>query len=295
MPEPDSLHRFLFENSSVRGELVHLDATWLSVLDGTHYPDAVKNVLGEALTAAALLAATIKFEGSIILQARSKGPIRLLVVEARADHTVRGLARWSGQVAHAPLDEMMAGGQLVMTVDPGEGKERYQGIVDIEGQSVAASLHNYFERSEQLPTRLWLAVDDARVAGLLVQNMPEAMMGRDAQDEDAWERIVHLAETVTRAELLGLSAAHVLYRLFNGETVRLFKPTPLRFRCGCSRERVENMLRGIGLDELEKTLAEQGNISVDCEFCSASFVFDAVDLKQLFVSRDHYSAGATRH
>lgn len=293
--EADTLHRFLFENSSVRGELVHLDAAWRAVSDRGDYPAPVRTVLGEALTAVTLLASTIKFEGSIILQARSEGAIRLLVVEARADLSVRGMARWHGEVEALPFSEMMPGGHLVMTVDPGQGKERYQGIVAIEGLTVADSLQAYFDRSEQLPTRLWLTVDDNHAAGLLVQNMPASERKEVTSDTDAWERVVHLADTVKGEELLSLGAREIIHRLFHSELVRLFKPSPLSFRCGCTRERVSTMLRNIGEKELQETFDKKGELSVDCEFCNATFSFDAIDFKQLFAGPTLFASNHTRH
>ena len=290
MESTDTLHRFLFEDTDVRGELVQLDATWQALLTRAQYPQVVRDVLGEALAAVSLLAATIKFDGSLILQASGDGPLHLLVVQATGGRTLRGLARWHGDVHGGDLSTILGNGRLVMTVDPGEGRERYQGIVELQGSTLAGVLQTYFERSEQLPTRLWLYADARRAAGLLLQRMP-----RRSDDDDAWQRSVRLADTVTAEELLSLPPRDMLTRLFHEEQVRLFDGEPVRFACGCSRERVWTTLRGLGEAEVRETLAEQGRIDVTCEFCNAGFSFDAVDVEQLFASEDQAEADDTKH
>lgn len=296
----DNLHRFIFEGSNVRGGLVYLDEAWRTVLERADYPDPVRQVLGDALTAASLMASTIKIDGSIILQIKSSGPIKLLVVEATSERTVRGLARFDETVVGGALRELMPDGHLVMTIDPGQGRERYQGIVDLKGKTIADCLHHYFEVSEQLPTRFWLATDNDRAVGMLVQNMPktEATSGggeSTEEDADAWNRVGMLAETVTADELLSLPAASLLHRLFHEERVRLFEPVGLVFRCSCSRERVSNVLRSLGHASALETLEEQGAVKVDCEFCNSTFRFDAVDIEALFAEGDQHPLTDTRH
>lgn len=290
MLDKDTLHRFIIERTSVRGELVHLDATWRLLRSRSDYPDPVRQVLGEALAAVALLSATIKFKGSLIVQANGDGPMNLLVVQATGGRTVRGLARWKGDVPLGPINRIMGNGRLVITIDPGEDMERYQGIVDLNGDSLGEVLEHYFARSEQLPTRLWLAADGRCAAGLLLQNLP----GR-SEDADAWNRSVHLADTITPEELLELGATQVLRRLFHEEDVRLFEGERISFRCGCSRERVGEVLFAIGYADSRQTLAEEGVVWVDCEFCNASYEFDAVDIEQLFAARQQPRVTATRH
>ncbi len=274
----DQLHRFLFDGSNVRGELVHLDHTWQAMLARHAYPPAVRQTLGEAAAATALLAATIKFDGSLTLQTQGAGPLDLLVVECSGKRTLRGLARWTGDVEGLDFATLVGPGRLVMTIDPGEESDRYQGIVAIEGHSLAECLQEYFDRSEQLPTRLWLGVDGQRAAGMLVQEMPASS---PVEDADRWERITTLADTVTRDELLGLAPRELLRRLFHEERVRVFDPQGWRFECRCSRERVANMLRSLGRGELEDILREEGAVAVDCEYCGAAYRFDAVDVAQL--------------
>jgi molecular chaperone Hsp33 len=276
----DRLLRFLFDRTSVRGEIVHLDDTWQAVLARHDYPLPVRQVLGELLAAGALLAATLKFNGSIILQIQGAGPLTLAVVECTSERTLRATAQWEGDLHGDTLAQLIGNGRFVITIDPKESTQRYQGIVAIEGGGVAQALENYLARSEQIQSRMWLAVDDARAAGLLLQKMPDIAGG----DADDWDRLTHLADTIQPAELLGISQNEVLHRLFHEETVRLFDPEPLRFRCTCSRDRVANALRLLGYDEVHSILEEQGGIDVDCEFCGEHYRFDPIDAEQVFAA-----------
>lgn len=281
----------MFECAAVRGEAVHLDATWQAVLDRCDYPPALRSLLGELMAAAALLAATLKFSGSLIMQIQGGGPVKLLVVECGADLTMRAMSHWQGGIADgASLRELVGEGRFVITIDPKQGKQTYQGIVDLEGGSVAEVLEHYMRRSEQLDTRLWLAADESGAAGMLLQKMPD---GEDG-DADAWNRVTHLGATITRRELLDLSARDIIRRLFHEEDIRLFDSTPLHFGCNCSRERVANTLRMLGQNDVRSLLAETGYIEADCEFCNRHYVFDAVDAEQIFAANP-VAAGQTRH
>ena len=290
MLEKESLQRFLIEHTNVRGEWVHLDATWQAVLERADYPPAVREPLGEAMAAVALLAATNKFNGSLTLQVSGDGPISLLVVQATAAKTLRGLAHWRSDVPEGSLAARFGHARIVITIDPGQGKERYQGVVGLVGDHLGDALKEYFERSEQLPTQLWLAANEQVAAGLLLQKLPG-----ETEDADAWNRTVTLAETVTRDELLALGADEVLRRLYHEEQVRLCERDPVSFRCTCSRERVADMILGLGPDEARSILDEQGEISVNCDFCNAHYLFDAVDVEQIFAAADHPPVKPTRH
>jgi len=191
---------------------------------------------------------------------------------------MRALAQWHGDVDRAPLAEMIGVGKFAITIDPDNSRERYQGIVDLHGGTVARALEHYFAQSEQLETRLWLAADREQAAGMLLQKMPDSQM----EDVDAWDRAVHLGSTLTRFELLSLPVRDVLRRLYHEEDIRLFSRQPVSFRCTCSRERVEAVLRMLGQDEVESILNERGNVDVNCEFCGAHYEFDVVDAAQLF-------------
>lgn len=278
MPErdADSLHRFLFDAFPVRGELVRLDATWREVLSRYDYPPAVRTLLGETLCAAALLAATIKFRGHLTIQLHGDGALTLLVVQCTSELHLRGLARWEGD-GEQPAAKLLGAGRLVITIEPDDGGERYQGIVPADHGSIAGIIEAYFERSEQLPTRLWLDTGADNAAGLLLQRLPG-----ESDDADAWNRACHLAATVTGEELRELPAEQLLQRLFHEETVRLFESHPVSFRCGCSRERIEGVIRGLGVEEARSILQEQGAIRMACEFCNRRYELDAVDVAGLF-------------
>ncbi|MDO8596708.1 MAG: Hsp33 family molecular chaperone HslO [Sulfuricaulis sp.] len=287
----DSLQRFIFENAPIRGEIVHLDATWQAVLERRQYPPRVREVLGELMAAAALLTSTLKFDGRLIMQIQGKGPVSLLVVECTSDRTMRAIAQWQGEIPDAPLAALVGDGRLAVTIDPLKGKERYQAIVALEGLTVAEAFENYFARSEQLATRLWLASDPQQAAGMLLQRLPEA----EQFDDDAWVRAVHLGSTITREELLALPVREIVHRLYHEEDIRLFSRMPVSFRCSCSRERVEAVLRMLGRDEIHSILEEQGSVSVDCEFCGNRYEFDRIDAEQLFAALHSAPAMPTRH
>ena len=279
MAEQDSLTRFVFEHAPVRGAIVHLQQTWREVLGRHDYPAPVQRILGELMAAGALLASGIKFDGKLILQMQGDGPLKLAVVEVTSRHTLRATARWEEGSLHGPLPNLLGEGQFVMTIDQsGASQQNYQGIVPLEGGTVAQVLEHYLVQSEQLDTRLMLAVDETTAAGMLLQKLPEG----SGQDTEAWERAQFLAATLTPAELLKLPARDLLLRLFHEETLRRFQQQPLSFHCGCSRARTDAMLRALGREEVEETLAEQGQVEVVCEFCKARYVYDAVDTALLF-------------
>ena len=289
MRDSDVLSRFVFEHAPVRGEIVHLDASFRAILERRVYPEPVRTILGEFMAAAALLAATLKFEGRLILQIQGGGPLTLLVVECTSDHTLRAVAHWQGEVGPS-LEQSVGDGRLVITVEPRKGEERYQGIVNLAGATVAEVVERYYAQSEQVETRVWLACDDTRAAGLLLQRLPGA-----SEDADLWPRAIELTSTLTHSELLTLPPAEVLRRLYHEEDIRLFSPAVLSFRCSCSRERVEAVLHMLGREDINNLLAEQGSVSVDCEFCGKHYAFDAVDVEQVFVTSPVSSAPAQKH
>lgn len=297
----DTLQRFLFENASIRGELVQLDASWQAALERHDYPEAVRGPLGEMMVAAVLLAATMKFEGNITLQVRGSGPITMLVVdctprrsagEEGALYHIRGMALWRGEVPDGDLQSRFGDGNLVITIDPGRGSQRYQGVVALSGSSLADAIDDYLERSEQLATRMWLASDGERAAGMLLQKLPENGVVDDA---DAWERLTILADTVRDDELLQLEQQELIHRLFHEEDVRLFDREPVAFHCHCSRERVADSLRSLGRDELMQIIEQEERIEVNCHFCNRQYLFDAVDTEQLFSADIQSPGSSTRH
>ncbi len=287
----DSLQRFLFEHLPVRGELVHLDATWQAVLDRHTYPQPLRNVLGELMAAAGLLASTLKFDGAIILQLHGTGPVSLIVVECTSEQTLRATAKWTGELEGEDLPALLGTGRFVITLAPTQGAQTYQGVVDLEGRTVAACLEHYMRHSEQLETRLWLAADDARAAGMLLQQLP----GTRDHDPDGWNRVGHLGSTVTESELLELPPEKLLHRLYHEDDLRLFESRPVSFRCSCSTQRVVSMLRMLGHDEVKSIIEERETVDVTCEFCNKRYCFDAVDAEQLFIDDVVASPGTTRH
>jgi molecular chaperone Hsp33 len=289
MTDHDSFRRFVFEGIGVRGELVHLDSSWQAVLERHPYPPSVRDQLGQALAAVVLLSATIKFKGSLILQAQSEGPLHTLVAQATDARTIRGLAQWNGMPPEGTaLHEIFGQGRLALTIQ-NEGAEPYQGIVGLEGATLADAIESYFTQSEQLATRLWLAADGDSAVGLFVQELPA-----EHGDREDWNRITTLADTVTEVELLRLPSEELLYRLFNEEEIRVFPPETVSFRCGCSRERIAAMLRSLGKSEIDSVVEEVGAVEVGCEFCNRRYVFDRVDAETLFAEQ-FLPASKTRH
>lgn len=288
----DALTRFVFEYAPVKGGIVQLDEVWRTIQSHADYPAPLRRVLGELLAAAALLTSNIKFEGSLVLQLHGDGPVKLIVVEATSNHTLRATARWEGMVPEGSLATLLGSGRFVMTLDQSKaGKKNYQGIVPLEGETTAEVLAHYMQSSEQLDTRIYLAAGEGRVAGMLLQRMPD----QQGMDADAWNRAAILADTIKPEELLKLSANDLLLRLFHEETLRLFEQEPLNFSCSCSREKVGDMLQTLGKDEVEGILAERGEVEIDCEFCGRQYRFDAVEAAQLFTASRGVEPPATRH
>ena len=281
MSEPDTLRRFIFEHAAIRGEFVHLDATLRAVLDKHEYPGPLKAVLGELMAAVALLSATMKYEGRLVAQVQGSGPVSLVVVDSTNSGNMRAVAHWNEQIPDTGLQDMMGDGRLVISMEPSSGGERYQGIVELCGETLSDALTEYLMRSEQLEKKLWLACGGESAAGLLIQKLPQI---GEAEDSDQWNRVGHLAATVKPDELLRLDAQNLIHRLFYEEDVRMFEADAVCFRCSCSQERVVNMLRSLGSKEVNEILLEQDEIEVACEFCNHKYRFDAVDVEQFFAS-----------
>lgn len=293
----DTLQKFLFENASVRGELIELSETWQQVQTRKEYPAPVRTLLGEMLAAAALLSANLKFNGMIVMQMHGDGPVRLLVVECDSELQLRATAKLAPDAViddDATLPQLVnvhGNGRFAITLDPKDklpGQQPYQGIVPLDGDSVAVVIENYMLRSEQLDTRLWLAADRDVSRGLLLQKLPkEGGTGAPlADDAETWNHAVTLASTLRREELLSTDISTLMHRLFWQETIRLFEPSHPGFRCSCTREKVGNMLRMLGQQEVESALAELGELAIDCDFCGQHYAFDKVDCTQLFATEN---------
>lgn len=295
MHDRDCLHRFLFEHYPIRGHIVHLDASWRALLEHREYPTVIRDTLGEAVAASVLLAATMKFDGTLSLQLKGQGPMHLLLAQCSDALGVRAVARHKDADFRPDLASLSGEGSLTVTVENEDLSQRYQGIVPLTGERLSDCLRNYFETLEQLPTRLWLHADENGVSGLLLQRLsddsvksrtagPRAHEVNRAEIDDAWNRVQMLGDTLKPEELQALSDRNILRRLFAEDDVRLFESAPVFFKCRCSRERVVGMLKALGAEEVRSVLTEQGHVEVRCDFCNRAYRFDSVDVEQLFAS-----------
>ncbi|WP_369789498.1 Hsp33 family molecular chaperone HslO [Rouxiella sp. WC2420] len=277
MSNKDQLHRYLFNHHAVRGELVSLSETFQQIVAGHDYPAEVKNLLGEMLVATSLLTATLKFDGDITVQVQGDGPLKLAVINGNNLQEMRGVARLQGEIApESTLKQMLGNGYMVITISPSEG-ERYQGVVGLEGETLAECLEDYFMRSEQLPTRIFIRTGEsegkAAAGGMLLQVLP-------AQETDA-EEFSHLAQlttTIKAEELFTLPANEVLYRLYHQEEVTLYEPQDVCFKCTCSRQRCADALLTLPDEEVLEMLEEDEKIDMHCDYCGSHYVFDAMDM-----------------
>lgn len=283
MATSDTLTRFTFDHTHVRGELAGLNKTMVDIFSRQTYPQAVQNLLGELLAAAALLSATVKIEGLLTLQIQGNGPVRLLQAETTNTGSLKGIARIDDDQPMGEYELLGDKGSLIITIDPDEGR-RYQGIVPLEGDNIAACLEGYFKQSEQLDTRIWLASENGVAAGLLLQELPklgEIQEGLDV-DEDAWNRLTQLSATIRNDELLHLDNDQILHRLFHEETVRLHGDEPLKFSCSCSKDRLSVALSQMGYSECQDIINEQTKILADCQFCGQHYSFSQNDINGIF-------------
>ena len=299
---------FICDGAPVRGEIVSISTAWQAVLERRDDPPAVRRILGDFVGAATLLSASLKFDGTLIIQAQSNGPIQLLVVECKSDLSMRATVKLSVDpseiAADASLGELLdaaSSGRLVITLDPSDrepGQPPYQGIVALQElhngtmkavSSAAEAIGLYMQNSEQLDTRIWLTSNDTHIGGLLLQRLPDSGGHAHLDPQTAaegWTRIQTLGETITNEELLTLPPETILRRLFLEESsengVRSFPARSIRFSCRCSRTKVADVLRMLGEEEVQSILAEQGAVETICEFCAKPYRFDAVDCLQVF-------------
>ena len=290
MNNSDQSQRFLFEDHPIRGQHVSLDQSWQEIAQQGGVEGRGLSLLGEALVVVALLVDTLKIEGSVTLQIRGTGPLELLVVEANSQHEIRGTARQVGEIdEQADIQQIFGSDVLVITIKT-EGAEPHQGIAPLRGIKLSDALEYYFATSEQLPTHFCLTCDAKNASGMLIQKIPGKL-----KDDDVWDRVLHLAATVTDDELQRLALGDLLRRLFNKETLRLFDSRTIKFACSCSRERTAAMLLSLGKAEASEILESEGEISVSCEFCSANYSFDQIDVEQVFGEGGAAPPNATTH
>ena len=290
MNNSDQSQRFLFEDHPIRGQHVSLDQSWQEIAQQGGLEGRGLSLLGEALVVVALLVDTLKIKGSVTLQIRGTGPLELLVVEANSKHEIRGTARQVGEIdEQADIQQIFGSDVLVITIKT-EDAEPHQGIAPLRGIKLSDALEYYFATSEQLPTHFCLTCDAKNASGMLIQKIPGKL-----KDDDAWDRVLHLAATVTDDELQRLALGDLLRRLFNEETLRLFDSRTIKFACSCSRERTAAMLLSLGKAEASEILESEGEISVSCEFCSANYSFDQIDVEQVFSKGGAAPPNATTH
>jgi molecular chaperone Hsp33 len=305
------LHPFLFEGLPVRGMLVRLTDGWQELLRRrtlAHGPVAapVCSLMGEMAAASVLMQANLQFSGALVLQVWGDGPVKLAVAEVQSDLSFRVMAQ---EVSEMPpqaglqaLVNVQGQGRCAMTLDPqgrAPGQQPYQGVVSLQDdqgqplQNLSTVLEHYMRQSEQLETRLILAANDALAAGLLIQRLPlegAANLGAGLLREDhmvlseGYDRIAHLAATLTQEELLECDVETILRRLFWQETLQRHTPRPARFACSCSQARVAHMLRSLGQDEIRSIVAEQNQVEISCEFCSMRYRFDPIEADALFIA-----------
>ncbi|UUE45450.1 Hsp33 family molecular chaperone HslO [Pectobacterium aroidearum] len=286
----DQLYRYLFENYAVRGELVTVNETYQRILTNHDYPSAVQTLLGEMLVATSLLTATLKFSGDITVQLQGDGPLKLAVINGNHQQQMRGVARLQGDIASgSSLKEMVGNGYLVITITPTEG-ERYQGVVGLEGETVAECLESYFQQSEQLPTRLFIRTGQHEgkqaAAGMLLQVLP----AQDA-DRDDFDHLAQLTTTVKGEELFSLPATEVLYRLYHQEEVTVYEPQDVEFRCHCSRDRCADALMTLSDQEVNEMIEQDGEIDMHCDYCGTHYLFNSLDIRAI----RHDSSGNLLH
>jgi len=291
---PEQVQRFIFEGRPVRGHWVGIGQGWRNLREFREYSPPVQELLGQAVCASLLLAATLKFKGTLTLQLQGNGAVGLLVAQCTHDFRYRALARAQGAGAATSLTpevfRWLVGdeGRLTVTIEAEERDMRYQGVVPLKGHSLAACLEQYFDSSEQLPTRVRLAADTDQAAGLLVQRLPEVGgVAADSADDEAgtaWADAQASLEAVTAADLLHFTGEELLMQDFRQHDVRVFAGTPVRFECRCDTDRVDNMLRGLGEAEVRDVLKEQGAVTVTCDFCNRPYAYDAAAVDALFAA-----------
>ncbi|MCO4785258.1 Hsp33 family molecular chaperone HslO [Marinomonas atlantica] len=274
----NEIQRFSFDNTNVRGERVLLTDAYQNIISRKSYPKSLEKLLGEFVAAIALLRDIVKIDGVLSIQCKGEGQLKTLMAECDEQQNLRAIAQWDEEQAfpeQASLKELLANGYLVITIEPRQGN-RYQGIVEIVGDSLAQCLEQYFFQSEQLPSRVWLAADGAQAAGLFLQRLP-AEQAKDG-DEDAWERFVHLATTVKDEELLTLDTTELLHRLYHEEELRMYDSKTMQFGCSCSRQRTFDAIASMGAEEIRQIISEEGSIKAECQFCAEVYEFHKEDL-----------------
>jgi len=287
MTHSDLLQRFIFENAPVRGELIHLNKSFQTIINQHVYPPPLRKLLGEALCVAGLLSAIIKFNGRLTVQFRGKGKLKLLLAQCDHQFHLRGLAKWEGDLDYQDLMSAFQEGVLVIMLDSTIGKGSYQGIVSWRGNSLVESIEGYFKDSEQLATKLWLTVNETCAAGLLIQVMPES--GEMPENElltNHWKRIVDISSHLNMQEMLLLEDQSFLLKAYPTEDIRVFPTIPLKFQCTCNRKKGQDAILLLGKKEAEEELANKHSLVVTCDFCNKEYIYDKIDVAKIFKDND---------
>ena len=294
MQSSDQLYRYIFNKAHVRGELVQLQQSYQSILDSYDYPPVIQRLLGELMAATCLLTATLKFEGEVALQIQSEGVVKYAVINGTHDQKLRGVARWDEQLKSLPenFSDLFNKGVMVITITPAEG-ERYQGMVSLDKPSLAECIEAYFEQSEQLATKVLLRTDvsqsPANAAGVLLQVLPTTSESTQASERPEFEHLIKLTETLTDEELFNLPAQDILYRLYHQEEAEVYQPQPVQFKCTCSKERSAAAIANVDKMELLDIIAKEGEIKMNCQYCHAEYIFDAIDVESIHSGADNSS------
>jgi molecular chaperone Hsp33 len=286
MSNTDVLNRYLFDEKHARGELVQLENSFQHMIANHNYPDGVKALLGELLAATALLTATLKFEGEIAVQLQGDGPVSYLAINGNNHQQMRGVAKLAQETEATSLFELIGKGVMVITIRPTQG-EAYQGVVALDKPTLAECLAQYFETSDQIPTSIWLFTDleQQKVAGSLVQLLPDS--GDKEQQMADYEHLCQLTNTIKAEEIFSLDAEDLLYRLYHQEDVRIFEPQKISFQCSCSEQKCLSTVSQLSPAELRDIIAEQGSVSMTCDYCLTTYAFDEQQLSSVLSETKH--------
>ncbi len=284
--QKDTLNRYLFDNLHARGELVNLSQTYQDIVAPHNYPQGVKQLLGELVAATCLLTATLKFEGEIAVQLQGDGPIGYLAVNGNNLQEMRGIARMASETDATALKDLIGKGNMIITIRPTDG-EPYQGVVALEQDTLADCLAHYFEVSEQIPTKIWLFADEqtSQIAGTLIQLLPDS--GDKEQQQADFDHLCQLTNTIKPEEIFSLASEDLLYRLYHQEEVRIFEPQAVSYKCSCSEDKCLSTISQIEPSELESIIAEQGAVSMTCDYCMTTYKFERPQLAQFIDGTTH--------
>lgn len=279
MKETDTLQRFMFEHASIRGEIAHLDETYKTIMHQHPYPPMVRALLGEALISCLLLTGSIKFEGDVSLQFHGDKRLPLLLVQCDNDLQIRAFAKYQEDSRDIDYSNAFLQGKMVLVINQYKKTQAYQSVVPIRSTSMGENLTHYFAQSEQVASQVWLAVNEDRAAGMLLQLMPD----QDTQHrEEFWEYAVMLGQTISDHELLTLDNQTILHRLYHETELRLYPARPVSFQCRCSPEKMKQVLTVLGEKDVQQLLQEKGRVEVRCDFCNQQYIFDPIDITLLF-------------